>query len=160
MQTYQVNDSLSNATKIPKKEVCWGGRNTDSNACHEEENRKMRDDISKRKGKVGAADRSHTKLALPLRGRDVLVQEVLPTAAHWYEVAVSEFEEHLRGRDTHGLEELVSNGVNELGHACIQYFRVCFASGSLVQGTSGALVACPLWVVSRHPGRVQNPSAS
>ena len=74
------------------------------------------------------------KRALPPRGRDVLVQDVLPTTAQRYDVAVSEFEEHLRVRDIHGLEEFVSCGLNELCHACIRYLRVCFASGSLGLG--------------------------
>ena len=61
------------------------------------------------------------KRALSPRGRDVLVQDVLPTAAQRYDVAVSEFEEYLRD----------SCGLNELGHACIEHLRVCYASGSL-----------------------------
>ena len=70
------------------------------------------------------------KRALPPRGRDVQVQDVLPTT-EGCDVAVTEFEEYLRVRDMPGLEELVSCGLNELGHACIQCLRVCFASGSL-----------------------------
>ena len=42
------------------------------------------------------------KRALPPRGRDVLVQDVLPTTAQLYDVTASEFEEYLRVRDSHG----------------------------------------------------------
>ena len=77
----------------------------------------------------------------PSRGWDVLVQDVLPTTARRCDVAVSEFEKCLRVRDIHGLEELVSHGLNELGHACIQYLRACFASGSLGPGQAGTLIS-------------------
>ena len=80
------------------------------------------------------------KRALHPRGRDIMVH-VLPTAVQRYDVAVSEFEEYLRVRDIHGLEELVSNGVNELGHACIQYLQVWFASGSPRSGQAGTLIS-------------------
>ena len=80
------------------------------------------------------------KREFPLRRRDVLVQDVLPTAAQRYDVAVSELEEQLRVRDIHGLEKLVSS-CNEMGHACIQYLRVCFASGSLGPGQAGTLIS-------------------
>ena len=41
----------------------------------------------------------------------------------------------------HGLQELFSHGLNELGHACIQYLRACFASGSLGPGQAGTLIS-------------------
>ena len=75
-----------------------------------------------------AADAS--PCAVPLRGRDVLVQDVLPTTALRYDVAVSEFQKYLRFRDIHGLEELVNHGLNQSGHLCIQHLRTCFASKS------------------------------
>ena len=37
--------------------------------------------------------------------------------------------------------ELVSSGLNELGDACIQYLRFCFASGSLEPGQPGTLIS-------------------
>ena len=79
--------------------------------------------------------------ALHPRGRDVLVQDVRPTAAQRYDVAVSEFEEYLRVRDTHGLEEVVRDGPNGFCRACIQYLQVCFASGSLKKGYAGTLIS-------------------
>ena len=66
------------------------------------------------------------KRALPLRGRDVLAQDVLPTTAQRYNLAVSEFEKYLRIRDIHWLEELLDHGLRELGHLCVQYLRSCF----------------------------------
>ena len=47
------------------------------------------------------------KRALPSRGRDVLTQVILPTSSQHDDVAVSDFEKHLR--DNHGTEELVSH---------------------------------------------------
>ena len=56
------------------------------------------------------------KRALHPRGRDVLVQgvlvqDVLPTAAQRYDVAVSEFEEYLRVRETFIGSKNLSAGV-------------------------------------------------
>ena len=42
--------------------------------------------------------------ALPPRGRDVLVQDFLPTTSQRYDVGVSEFEKYMRVRDIHGLK--------------------------------------------------------
>ena len=70
------------------------------------------------------------KRALLLRGRDVLVQDVLLTTAQRYDVAFAEFDKYLRVRDIHGFEELVNQGLNEVGHLCIQYVLTCFASGT------------------------------
>ena len=53
------------------------------------------------------------KRALLLRGRDVLVQDVLPATAQRYDVTVSEFDKYLRVMDIRGLEELVNHGLNE-----------------------------------------------
>ena len=77
------------------------------------------------------------KRALPLRGRDVLVPDVLPTTAQRHDLAGSEFEKYLRVRDSHGLD----HGLNELGHVCIQYLRTCFALGSLGPQQAGTLLA-------------------
>ena len=71
--------------------------------------------------------------ARPLRGQDVLVQDVLPTTAQRYDVAVSEniaCQRHPSDRMNH---------LNELGHLCIQYLRTCFASGTLGPGQAGTL---------------------
>ena len=57
------------------------------------------------------------KKAIPLRGRDVLMQDVLPTAAQHRDVAVSELEKHLRVREIHGPEKLVSNDLNDTRNA-------------------------------------------
>ena len=122
------------------------------------------------------------KRALPSRGRDVLVQDVLPTTAHRSDVPVAEFEKYLRVRDIHGLEEVVNHGLNELGHPCVQSLRTCFTSGTFGPGQAGTLfsglrrrsccadldthqsVFRTLWRVhrdwSRHPCRVQNTSVS
>ena len=43
--------------------------------------------------------------------------------------------------DIHGFEELVNSGLSQLGHACIQYLRVCFASGGLGSGRAGTLIS-------------------
>ena len=70
----------------------------------------------------GGTERNPETKTSPPRGRDVLVQDVLR------EVAVSGFEEYLRVRDTRGLEELVSCGLNGLGHASISESAVRQAS--------------------------------
>ena len=51
------------------------------------------------------------------------------------------FEKYLRVGDIHGLEELVSRGLNELGHLCIQHLRTCFASGTFGPRQAGTLVS-------------------
>ena len=55
-------------------------------------------------------------------------------------MTVSEFEEPLRVKNNHRIEELVSSGLNEVGHACIQYLRACFTSGRLGLGQAGSLI--------------------
>ena len=74
--------------------------------------------------------------ALPSRGRDILVQDGMPTTAQRWDAAVSEFERCLRVRDMHGIQELVN-----LGRGCIQHIRTCFASGSLGPGQAGTLIS-------------------
>ena len=106
------------------------------------------------------------------------MQDVLPTTAQRYNVAVSKFEEYSRVRDIHGLEDLVKHGLNDLGHACMQIFEPVFASESLGPGQAGTLhwlevLRAPLQdhqkmfrtfrrakLVSRHHGGVQNTSVS
>ena len=65
--------------------------------------------------------------ARPLRGRDVLVQDV--------------FDGYLRVRDIHGLEELLNHGLHELGHLCVQYLRTCSASRNLRSGQARTLIS-------------------
>ena len=56
------------------------------------------------------------KRALPLRGRDILVQDFPPTTAQklWWDRCRSR--KYLKVRDIHGLEELLNHGLHELGH--------------------------------------------
>ena len=75
------------------------------------------------------------------RRQAILVQDVLPTTAQRYDAAVSEFEIFRRFQDTHGLEELVSTGLDPIGRSCIQYIRVCSAAGSLGPGEWGTLTS-------------------
>ena len=49
------------------------------------------------------------------RGRDVVVQDVMPTTAQRYDGAVPDFEKLLGVRDILVLEELLDHGLNELG---------------------------------------------
>ena len=65
----------------------------------------------------------------------------LPTAAQRCDLAVSGFEKYLQVRDIHGVEPLVSDGLNESDHACVQYLRVCFASGRFGSGQAGTLIS-------------------
>ena len=63
---------------------------------------------------VTSKDTPGSKRALPLRGRDVLVQDALPlrNVVMWSFV---NFKINLRVRDIHWLEELANHGLNELG---------------------------------------------
>ena len=45
------------------------------------------------------------------------MQDVLPTTAQHYDVAVSEFEKHLRVGEIHGPDKLVSHGLNDIRKA-------------------------------------------
>ena len=59
------------------------------------------------------------KRALPSRGRDVPLQDALPTTAQHYDVAVSEFEEYLRVQEIHGPEKIVSHDLNDIRNAVL-----------------------------------------
>ena len=45
------------------------------------------------------------------------MQLTLPTTPEHYDVARSEFEKYLRIKDIHGLEEIVSHGLNVIQNA-------------------------------------------
>ena len=51
------------------------------------------------------------------------------------------FQNLMNTSESETFKELVNSGLNQLGRACIQYLRVCFASGSLGQGQGSALIS-------------------
>ena len=55
------------------------------------------------------------KRALPVRGRDVPMRDILPTSAQHCDAAAPEFEKYI-----HGPEEVISHGLNERTRFCAQ----------------------------------------
>ena len=66
---------------------------------------------------------------LSSRGRRVLVQDILPTAAHHAVVVVSEFERYLRVMDIEGTENFVSHSLNDIQNADLCAVRLSLRHG-------------------------------
>ena len=124
------------------------------------------------------------KRASSSRGREVLVQDVLPTTAQRYDGAVAEFENICESETSMGSRG--SPITVSTKWVCVQHLRTCFASGTLGPRLAGTLISdlrryvllartcgadledhqavfptlCALNLVPCCPNRIQNTSIS
>ena len=91
------------------------------------------------------------KRALPMRGRDVSMQDILPTTAQHNSVAAPEFEKCLQTKNIHGPEEVVSHGLNDTENAGLYTMRLSCAMSAFKQF---CCIPLPLSFVDRVAGMV------
>ena len=86
------------------------------------------------------------KRTLPWRGRDVPMQDILPTAAQHNDVAVSKFEKYVRVGKIHEPDKLVSHGRNDVRGAGLCALRLSVVS----RPPLSAQCSCPFVFIAYH----------